>query len=65
MHLFHAICGNGCDGSERKNTYNKKLFFNNKLNRSLMENVRDDVEQHDVQRAIDTILSSEGLAKKV
>jgi len=31
---------------------------------SLMENVRDDVEQHDVQRAIDTILSSEGLAKK-
>jgi len=30
-----------------------------------MENVREDVEQHDVQRAIDTILSSEGLAKKV
>jgi hypothetical protein len=27
--------------------------------------VREDVEQHDVQRAIDTILSSEGLAKKV
>jgi len=30
-----------------------------------MENARDDVEQHDVQRAIDTILSSEGLEKKV
>jgi len=30
-----------------------------------MENVRDDVEHHDIQRAIDTILSSEGLAKKV
>jgi hypothetical protein len=30
-----------------------------------MENVRDDVEQHDVQRAINTILSSEGLEKKV
>jgi hypothetical protein len=30
-----------------------------------MENVREDVEQHDVQRAIDTILSSEGLSKKV
>jgi hypothetical protein len=30
-----------------------------------METARDDVEQHDVQRAIDTILSTAGLEKKV
>jgi hypothetical protein len=30
-----------------------------------METVRDDVEQSDLERAINTILSEEGLAAKV
>jgi hypothetical protein len=41
------------------------VFFNNKLNRSLMETVRDDVEQDNLQRAINTILSTEKLETKV